>query len=48
MRTRRLGSAGPEITTVGFGEKTQDRLNIDPLVHQQVLLTSNEWRDRRR
>ena len=40
------------ITTVGFGEKTQDRLHIDtklgndlvsvdPLVHQQLLFTSN-------
>ena len=39
------------VTTVGFGEKTQDRLHIDtklgndlvsvdPLVHQQLLFTS--------
>ena len=40
------------ITTVSFGEKTQDRLHIDtqlgndlvsvdPLVHQQLVFTSN-------
>ena len=40
------------ITTVGFGDKTQDRLHldtklgndvisVDPLVHQQLLFTSN-------